>query len=141
MIDLDPIVTDYAPRPKRKYTVTDRVVAACRANLEHANAVPREINPQDATEEKLAHAIGMLSWRWIAGVRLECDLETLKIYRLIEARGGGTSSKRGGSRQERCAVFAFCSPEKQKGGIFRKNEAIRLLILKALLFFIGQQSR
>ncbi len=153
MIDLEPNPTDFAPRPKRKYTVTDRVLAACRANLERANAVPREIRfrstekrrhachhnltlaliakkrdrsaryatcfrhgwyvadperalalvgatpeayhrhleawrreiaPQDATEEKLAHAIGMLSWRWIAGVRLECDLETLKVYRLLD---------------------------------------------------------
>jgi len=154
MIDLQPVPADFTPRPKRKYTVTDRVLAACRANLERANAVPREIrfrstekrrlachrnltlaviakkrdrspryatcfrngwyvadperalglvgatpeeyhqhleawrreiNPRDATEEKLAHALGMLSWRWIAGLRLECDLEALKIFRMLEA--------------------------------------------------------
>ena len=146
-------LAEFSPRPKRKYTVTERVLAASRANLERANAVPREIRyrptekrrrachrnltlaviakkrdrspryatcfrngwyvadperalplvgatpeeyhrhldawrreilPRDATEEKLAHAIGMLSWRWIAGVRLECDLETLKICRLLD---------------------------------------------------------
>lgn len=167
MIDMQTIPTGFATRPKRKYTVTDRVLAACRANLERANAVPREIRfrstekrrhachhnltlaliakkrdrspryatcfrngwyvadperalglvgatpeeyhdhleawrreiaPRDAEEEKLAHAIGMLSWRWIAGVRLECDLETLKIYRLLdelaaERRPGGPGTE------------------------------------------------
>ena len=153
IIDSQGSAPEPGPRIKRKYTVSDRVLAACRANLEHANAVPpgiryrptekrrlachrnltlaviarkrdrspryapcfrngwyvadperalplvgatieeyrehleawrREILPRDAAEEKLAHALGMLSWRWIAGVRLECDLETLKMFRLLQ---------------------------------------------------------
>jgi hypothetical protein len=39
MIDLEPIVADYAPRPKRKYTVTERVLAACR------ESGPRQCRP------------------------------------------------------------------------------------------------
>ncbi|HEV2425091.1 MAG TPA: hypothetical protein VGZ29_09725 [Terriglobia bacterium] len=144
----------FTPRPKRKYTVTDRVLAACRANLERANAVPpqirfrstekrrrachhnltlalaarkrdrsfnyapsfrhgwyvpdperalalvgatpeeyqrhleawrREVKERNPEEAKLAHALGMLSWRWIAGVRVQGDLQTLKVYRLLDA--------------------------------------------------------
>ena len=42
MIDLDPIAAEYAPRPKRKYTVAARALAARRANPERAEAVPRK---------------------------------------------------------------------------------------------------
>ncbi len=162
MIDLQSLAPGFTPRPKRKYTVTERVLAANRANLALANAVPseirlrsterrrqagrrnlqlaliakkrdrslhyassfrngwyvadperalallgatpeeyhrhlqawrREVGPRNKTEAKLAHAMGMLSWRWIAGVRLECDLETLKINHALQelaaARAGG----------------------------------------------------
>jgi hypothetical protein len=54
MIDLDPVIAEYALRPKRKYTVTERVVAACRANLEHANAVPREIRFRSTEKQRRA---------------------------------------------------------------------------------------
>jgi len=153
MIDLQPATSRPNPHPKRNYTVTARVLAANRANLALANAVPREIRfrsterrrqacyrnlkqaliakkrdrslyyatsfhhgwyvadperaldlvgatpeeyhrhleawrreiaPRDAAERKLARAMGMLSWRWIAGVRLECDLEALATFRLLE---------------------------------------------------------
>lgn len=180
MIDLQPIVADYAPRPKRKYTVTDRVRAACRANLERANAVPweirfrstekrrhachhnltlaliakkrdrspryatcfrngwyvpdperalalagatpeeyhrhleawrREVQPRDSEEAKLAHALGMLSWRWITGVRLQGDRETLRVYRLLDALGaerGGSTPTPGGAID---AVPPGCAPD------------------------------
>lgn len=47
-----------------------------------------------------------------------------------------------GRRQRRNpGSFAFHSPASGKGGTFRKNEAIMLLILQTLPFFIGRQSR
>ena len=46
--------SELGPRVQRKYTVTDRVLAACRANLERANAVPPEIRYRPTEKRRRA---------------------------------------------------------------------------------------
>jgi len=80
---------NYATSLRHGWYVADpeRALALVGATPEeyhrHLEAWRREVKPRDAREAKLAHALGMLSWRWLSGLRLEGDREVLAVYRLL----------------------------------------------------------